>query len=111
MLTQNGVAKVGTFVQGGITLYRDTFANGDYMVLGYKGQTQYDSGVIYCPYIPLSLKELPGSDDLNPRMMIRTRYGMTKNLLAGGNYYTIINVKDLNATFTEGADKGKKFWC
>ena len=111
MLTQNGVAKVGTFVQGGITLYRDTFANGDYMVLGYKGQTQYDSGVIYCPYIPLSLKELPGSDDLNPRMMIRTRYGMTKNLLAGGNYYTIINVKDLSAQFTEGADKGKRFWC
>lgn len=110
MLTQNGVAKVGTFVQGGITLYRDTFANGDYMVLGYKGQTQYDSGVIYCPYIPLSMKELPGSDDLNPRMMIRTRYGMTKNLLAGGNYYHAINVKDLGVAITEGVDKGKRFW-
>lgn len=109
LLTQNGVAKVGTFVQGGITLYRDTFAAGDYMVLGYKGQTNYDSGVIYCPYIPLSLKELPGSDDLNPRMMIRTRYGMTKNLLAAGNYYAVINVKDLSATIVDDSTS-KKFW-
>lgn len=110
MLTQNGVAKVGTFVQGGITLYRDTFASNDYMVLGYKGQTQYDSGVIYCPYIPLQLKEIPGSDDLNPRMMIRTRYGMTKNLLAAGNYYSVINVKDLSQTVIADSQSGRKFW-
>lgn len=111
MLTQNGVAKVGTFVNGGITLYRDTFASGDYMLLGYKGQTQYDAGIIYCPYIPLSLKEMPGCDDLNPRLMIRTRYGVTKNLLASGNYYHVISVKDISANFGADNEAGRKFFC
>lgn len=97
LLTQNGVAKVGTFVNGGITLYRDTLAMGNYMVLGFKGQTSYDSGIIYCPYIPLQLKEVIGTDDLNPRMMIRTRYGITQNLLAAGNYYHMIKVDGLNS--------------
>lgn len=111
MLTQNGVSKVGTFVNNGITLYRDTFAAGDYVVLGFKGQTAYDSGVIYCPYIPLQLKELPGSDDLNPRMMVRTRYGITKNLLAAGNYYHCIAVKGLNQSLISDSSDGRKFWA
>ena len=111
LLTQNGVAKVGTFVQGGITLYRDTFAAGDYMVLGYKGQTEYDSGIIYCPYIPLSLKEMPGSDDLNPRMMIRTRYGMTRNLLAAGNYYHVVNVTQLSTAVIGDNGAGRTFFA
>lgn len=111
LLTTNGVAKVGSFVQGGITLFRDTFANGDYIVLGYKGPTSYDSGVIYCPYIPLQMREIPGSDDLNPRMMIRTRYGITKNLLAGGSYYSIINVKNLTSPVIgdDGNQGGRQF--
>lgn len=110
LLTQNGVAKVGTFVQGGITLYRDTFATGDYMLLGYKGQTQYDAGIIYCPYIPLSLKEMPGSDDMNPRLMIRTRYGCTQNLLASGNYFHVVNVKQLSDAVTPDGTSGRKFF-
>lgn len=113
LLTTNGVAKVGTFVNGGITLYRDTFANGDYLVLGYKGQAAYDSGIIYCPYIPLQLKEIPGSDDLNPRMLMRTRYGITKNILAAGNYYHVINVKELNSELVNdnGTAAGRKFFA
>lgn len=112
MLTQNGVSKVGTFVNNGITLYRDTFAVGDYAVLGFKGQTAYDSGIIYCPYIPLQLKELPGSDDLNPRMLVRTRYGITKNLLASGAYYHVISVRDLNSAVTANGDgSGRQFWA
>jgi hypothetical protein len=111
LLTTNGVAKVGTFVQGGITLFRDTFANGDYIVLGYKGPTAYDSGVIYCPYVPLQMREIPGSDDLNPRMMIRTRYGITKNLLAGGNYYAVLNIKNLTSPVMgdDGTVTGRQF--
>ena len=107
LLTQNGVSKVGTFMNNGITLYRDTFAQGDYLTLGYKGQSPYDSGVIYCPYIPMQLKEVIGTDDLNPRMMVRTRYGMTENLLASGNYYHTVSVQGLNSVLA-GDDSGTR---
>jgi len=109
LLTQNGVSKVGTFVNNGITLYRDTFAQGDYLCLGYKGQSQYDSGVIYCPYIPMQLKEVIGTDDLNPRMMVRTRYGMTENLLASGNYYHMVSVSGLSSALNSDDSGTRKF--
>ena len=58
-----GVAKVGN-VGGRFNIYRDTRTEGtynlgaaeaakiEYALLGYKGPEYYDTGIIYCPYIP-----------------------------------------------------------
>ncbi len=87
-----GVAKIGQLKSGGMTLFRDTFANGNYILLGYKGPTPYDSGVIFCPYIPLQLNRAVGPDNMSPRIAVRTRYGILDNLYGSQFYYQFIKV-------------------
>lgn len=98
-----GVTRVGTLRQGSIKLFRDTFggdfANGNgYILLGYKGKTPYDAGIVYCPYIPLQLMRENGESDFTPRIGVRTRYGMLNNLYGAANYYHFIKVEGLNTT-------------
>jgi hypothetical protein len=98
-----GVTRVGTLRQGSIKLFRDTFggdfANGNgYILLGYKGKTPYDAGIVYCPYIPLQLMRENGETDFTPRIGVRTRYGMLNNLYGAANYYHFIKVEGLNSS-------------
>lgn len=93
-----GISKVGAMRNGGVGLYRDTFAAGDYMLLGYKGPTAYDSGIIYCPYIPLQLNRAVGQEDFTPRVGVRTRYGVLANLFGSANYYSFIKIKGITGT-------------
>lgn len=96
--TGGGVAKAGTLRQNSISLYRDTFAAGDYVLLGYKGANEYDAGCIYCPYIPIQVHRAPGDgNDWNPRIGLRTRYGIMGNLYGTSNYQQMMRVENLNA--------------
>lgn len=90
-----GVAKVGTLRQGSIKVYRDTFAGGNYVLLGYKGQQVQDSGIVFCPYIPLQLLKAIDPNTFSPRIGARTRYGILSNLFGAGNYYHFIMVSGL----------------
>ncbi len=91
-----GIAKVGTLRSGAITVYRDTFANSNYALLGYKGPTPYDSGIILCPYIPVQLMRAIGPDNFSPRIGVRTRYGILGHLFNdAGQYYHFVNVQHL----------------
>jgi hypothetical protein len=69
-----GVTEIGALRNGTIKLYRDTLAGGDYILLGYKGNTVYDAGVIYLPYIPLELMHAVDPFTMNPVTAARTRY-------------------------------------
>jgi len=104
-----GVGLVGTLRQGAIKLYRDTFAGGNYILQGYKGPTAYDSGIIYCPYIPIQLMRAVGPDDFSPRIGVRTRYGILNHLFGSGNYYQFIKVEGINSQVLEGAAATKVF--
>ena len=95
--SQIGVSKVGTLAQGGIKVFRDTFAGGNYILLGYKGSNPYDSGIIYCPYIPVQLMRAVGPDDFTPRLGARTRYGILNNLFGAGIYYHFIAINNLTS--------------
>jgi hypothetical protein len=103
-----GIAHVGTMRQGSIKLYRDTFAGGNYILLGYKGPTAYDSGIIYCPYIPIQLMKATGEQDFSPRMGLRTRYGVLNHLFGSANYYHFIKVDGLTDSVL-AADGGRVF--
>lgn len=70
----SSVEKVGKL--GDLVMYRDTFAASDYALIGYKGSLNYDSGVMYCPYIPLQILRSRGENDFNPRLAVRTRDGI-----------------------------------
>jgi len=71
-------------LNGRYKVYIDPYATGDYMVVGYKGQSAFDAGVFYCPYIPLQLLKAIDPNTLQPKIGFKTRYGMVANPFAGG---------------------------
>ena len=70
-------------LNGRIRVYIDPYANTDYITVGYKGTNPYDSGVFYCPYVPLQMVKAVGEDNFQPRIGFKTRYGMASNPFVG----------------------------
>jgi hypothetical protein len=116
-----GVAKVGN-LGGRFNVYRDTrtevqnsaqygsqgysgqTSGVEYALLGYKGPEFYDTGIIYCPYIPVMVQRTIGPNDFAPRVGLLTRYGVVDNIFGANLYYHIILVKNLGQAFTPGAN-------
>ena len=74
----------------------------NYVLLGYKGPEFYDTGIIYCPYIPVMVQRTIGPNDFAPRVGLLTRYGVVDNIFGADLYYHLILIKDLGGTFTPG---------
>ena len=53
-----------------------------FYVAGYKGTSPYDSGLFYCPYVPLQMVRAVGQDSFQPKIGFKTRYGMVQNPFA-----------------------------
>ena len=96
---------------GRIKVYIDPYAQTDYITVGYKGTNTYDSGVFYCPYVPLQMVKAVGEDTFQPKIGFKTRYGMASNPYVGSTpsdglaaaksnqYYRIFRVDNiLNAS-------------
>jgi hypothetical protein len=112
-----GVAKVGN-LGGRFNVYRDTrtevqnsnvygnngytgqTAGVEYALLGYKGSEFYDTGIIYCPYIPVMVQRTIGPNDFAPRVGLLTRYGVVDNIFGANLYYHVIIVQGLGVAFT-----------
>ena len=61
-----------------------TYTKGDNkikhtVVVGYKGASQYDSGMFYCPYVPFEWYFGTGEEDFGKRIGIKSRYGIISN--------------------------------
>ena len=120
-----GIAKVGS-LGGRFNVYRDTrtelqnspnytsasasaYSDGsggalntsiEYALLGYKGPEFYDTGIIYCPYIPVMVQRTIGPNDFAPRVGLLTRYGVVDNIFGANLYYHVILVQGLGTAFT-----------
>ena len=120
-----GIAKIGA-VGGRFSVYRDTrtevqnstyygaqgyTAQGgspgsayggsiEYALLGYKGPEFYDTGIIYCPYIPIMVQRTIGPNDFAPRVGLLTRYGVVDNIFGANLYYHVIIIQGLGQAFT-----------
>ena len=105
-----GIAKVGTLRQGSIKVYRDTFAGGNYVLLGYKGPTPQDSGIVFCPYIPLQLLKAIDPNTFSPRIGARTRYGILSHLFGSGNFYHFIMVSGLTSVGLVGDSSSSRIF-
>lgn len=115
-----GVSKVGT-VGGRFTVYRDTrtevqntnyspnyYASPktdpvEYALMGFKGSEYYDTGIIYCPYIPIMVQRAIDPVNFTPRVGLMTRYGIVNNIFGASLYYHLIIVKGLGVAFTPGS--------
>lgn len=95
------LTKVGLINDGQQLLIRDTFAGGDYALIGFKGSTPGDAGIIYCPYIPIQLAKIPYlSDNFTPAIGARTRYGMMSTPWDAKNYYHMVKIAGLQTPYT-----------
>ncbi len=122
-----GIAKVGS-IGGRFNVYRDTrtevqngavyqsanaqeYSNNngssatsiEYALLGYKGPEFYDTGIIYCPYIPVMVQRTIGPNDFAPRVGLLTRYGVVDNIFGANLYYHVVIVQGLGTAFTPGS--------
>ena len=115
-----GIGKVGS-IGGRFNVYRDTRTEStyntgygqtvggggtsgiEYALLGYKGPEFYDTGIIYCPYIPVMVQRTIGPNDFAPRVGLLTRYGVVDNIFGANLYYHVIIVQNLGAEFTPGS--------
>ena len=117
-----GIARVGN-LGGRFNVYRDTrteaqYEGGgkkdptgtghqrdsrvEYILLGYKGPEFYDTGLIYCPYIPVMIQRTIGPNDFAPRVGLLTRYGVVDNIFGADLYYHVIIIKNLGTAFVSG---------
>jgi hypothetical protein len=114
-----GVAKVGT-LGGRFTVYRDTRTDAQYLagqrgntaleyaLLGYKGTEYYDTGIVYCPYIPVMIQRTIGPNDFSPRVGLMTRYGVVDHIFGANLYYHTIIVSGLG-TANVAQDNGRLY--
>ncbi len=106
----NGVAKVGSV--GQFRIYRDTRTEAQYLagirsepveyaLLGYKGPEYFDTGLVYCPYIPILIQRTIAPNDFSPKIGLMTRYAVMDNMFGSENYYHLIIVKDIRRTLDD----------
>jgi Major capsid protein Gp23 len=81
--------------------YTSNVSNTQFFVVGYKGQSAFDAGLFYCPYVPLQLVRAVDPNSFQPKIGFKTRYGLVANpfvnlddgtsgqdnLTANANYY------------------------
>ena len=115
-----GVAKVGN-VGGRFNVYRDTRTEAqynlgkagvdtvEYALLGYKGPEYYDTGIIYCPYIPVMVQRSIDPNSFYPKVGMLTRYGVVDHLFGATNYYHVVFVKGLGSSFDPTGDAAVYF--
>jgi hypothetical protein len=104
-------------LSGKIRVYIDPYAplGANFFVAGYKGESPYDAGIFYCPYVPLQMVRAVDPNTFQPRIAFKTRYGVVSNpfvlntnrvpdgetLSAGINqYYRLTGVANLHGNGT-----------
>jgi hypothetical protein len=108
--TQNTFAGV---LSGKIRVYIDPYSpvGFNFFCAGYKGESPYDAGLFYCPYVPLQMVRAVDPNTFQPRIAFKTRYGVVANpfVLNSGNqpdadtlttginqYYRLTSVQNLH---------------
>jgi len=76
-------------LHGRIKVYIDPYFGGmsagtELVTVGYKGTSPYDSGLFYCPYVPLQMVRAVDPGTFQPKIGFKTRYGMVANPFAQG---------------------------
>jgi hypothetical protein len=81
--------------------YTANVSSTQFFVVGYKGQSAFDAGLFYCPYVPLQMVRAVDPNSFQPKIGFKTRYGLVANpfvnlddgtsgqdnLTANANYY------------------------
>jgi hypothetical protein len=85
----NGKIKVYVDPYSSVGDVRDNGAARDFICVGYKGNSPYDAGLFYCPYIPLQMVRAIDPKTFQPKIGFKTRYGMAVNPFNNTNDVTV----------------------
>jgi len=86
-----GVAKIGS-LEGRLTVYRDTFATTPNFLVGFKGASEFDTGVIYLPYVSLLASKATFENSFNPTVGLMSRYAIHSHIFGAQLYYRYVKV-------------------
>ena len=89
-----GVSRIGS-LDGRLTVYRDTFQTADQFIIGYKGPSEYDTGVIYLPYIQLMAAKATFENSFQPTIGLMSRYAIHNHLFGAREYYQKVTLSNL----------------
>jgi hypothetical protein len=86
------VGLAGT-IEGRFKVFTDIIRTSDDILMGYKGSTETDTGIVYMPYVPLEVSPtILDGNTFMPRVMLSTRYGIADNMMGADAYYGKVNV-------------------
>ena len=94
--SQVGISRIGS-LDGRLSVYRDTFQSSNQFIVGYKGPSEYDTGVIYLPYVQLLASRAVFEDSFHPTVGLMSRYGIHDHLYGSKNYYQKVSLTNLPA--------------
>jgi len=90
-----GIADIGSINGNSIKIYRDSYARVSYALVGYKGPTPKEAGVIYCPYLLGLTQRAIDPSDFSPRIGTIMRYAIVDNMLGSGRYYRLLHFSNI----------------
>lgn len=96
------MTKEGLINDGRQLLVRDTNTYGSYALIGYKGTHAGDTGIIYCPYVPVTLYKAIKPENGLSVIGARTRYGLVDNPFDAKHFYRLIKFTGFDSTYTLG---------
>lgn len=65
--------------------YASNQANNQFVVVGYKGTSPFDAGIVYSPYIPLAQMRAIDPVTFQPKVAYKTRYGISASGMSNGD--------------------------
>ena len=96
------MTKEGLINDGRQLLVRDTNTYGSYALVGYKGTHAGDTGIIYCPYVPVTLYKAIKPENGLSVIGARTRYGLVDNPFDAKHFYRLIKFTGFDSVYTLG---------
>jgi len=80
-------------IEGRFKVFTDIIRTSDDILMGYKGNTETDTGIVYMPYVPLEVSPtILDGNSFMPRVMLSTRYGIADNMMGADAYYGKVSV-------------------
>ncbi len=96
---------------GRFDVYVDPYLGTNDILIGYKGANPYDSGYFYCPYVPIQFMKATGEEDFQPRIGVKTRYGVVENpLFASGGAGGVVYAADAAGNVTVQSINGNAYY-
>ena len=103
-LNGNGNGFVGTI--GNYKVYLDTFVlNVNRIIIGHLGRSSTESGIIFAPYRPISVRVGQGEVDFRTKSLFNSRYKVVENLMGAEKYYRVMDILNISKFLSEPASQ------